>query len=93
MTKARVRGCVPIVYWLDTCSVSSAASGVALDEGTGAVGEGFVVARLAAAGITQVEALGLDTYADADRFYSYRRATHRGEPGYGRQLSLIALAE
>lgn len=53
--------------------------------------EGFVAARLAEAGVTRVEALGLDTYADADRFFSYRRATHRGEPTYGRQLSLIAL--
>ncbi len=55
--------------------------------------EGFVASRLAAAGIVSVQALGLDTYSDPDRFFSYRRATHRGEPGYGRQLSLIALAE
>jgi copper oxidase (laccase) domain-containing protein len=48
-------------------------------------------ARLAAAGVTRAEALGLDTYSDAERFYSYRRATHRGEPDYGRQMSLIAL--
>jgi YfiH family protein len=53
--------------------------------------EGFVVARLAAAGLTRIEALGLDTYSDPDRFFSYRRATHRGEPDYGRQISLIAL--
>ena len=53
--------------------------------------EGYVAARLAAAGVRRVEALGLDTYADPDRFFSYRRATHRGEPTYGRQLSLIAL--
>ena len=54
--------------------------------------ESFVVASLAAAGIARIEALGLDTYADPDRFYSYRRATHWGEPDYGRQLSLIGLA-
>lgn len=53
--------------------------------------EGFVLSRLAAAGLGRVEALGLDTYADADLFFSYRRATHRGEPDYGRQISLIAL--
>ena len=52
---------------------------------------GYVVHRLLAAGIGQVEALHLDTYADADRFYSFRRATHRGEADYGRQLSAIAL--
>ena len=55
--------------------------------------EAYVVARLEAAGIASVEALGLDTYADADRFYSYRRATHRGETDYGRQLSCIAIRQ
>ena len=53
--------------------------------------EAYVAHRLAAAGVRRVEALGLDTYADPDRFFSYRRATHRGEPGYGREISLIAL--
>ncbi len=53
--------------------------------------EGFVAARLAAAGIGRVDAPGLDTYADERRFFSYRRATHRGEPGYGRQIALIGL--
>jgi len=53
--------------------------------------EAYVVARLAAVGIRRIEALGLDTYADKRRFFSYRRATHRGEPGYGRQISLIGL--
>ena len=53
----------------------------------------YVAARLAAAGIGRVENLGLDTYADADRFYSFRRATHRNEPSYGRQLALIGLSE
>ena len=54
--------------------------------------ESFVVASLAAADITRVEALGLDTYADPARFFSYRRATHAREPDYGRQISLIGLA-
>jgi YfiH family protein len=53
--------------------------------------EAYVAARLAASGVGAVERLGLDTYADADRFYSFRRATHRGEPDYGRQFSLIGL--
>ena len=53
--------------------------------------EGFVVSKIADAGLTKIEALGLDTYSDPDRFFSYRRATHRGEPDYGRQISLIAL--
>lgn len=53
--------------------------------------EGFVLSRLAAAGIERVEALGEDTYAQPDRFFSFRRATHKGEPTYGRQVSLIGL--
>jgi len=52
---------------------------------------GYVLHRLSVAGIGQAEALGLDTYADANAFYSYRRATHRGEADYGRQLSAIGL--
>lgn len=54
--------------------------------------EGYVAARLASIGVTQVETLGLDTYADENRFFSFRRATHRAEPDYGRQISLIGLA-
>lgn len=54
--------------------------------------EAYVAARLAAAGVRRIATLGLDTYADPARFFSYRRATHRGEPGYGRQISLIGLA-
>lgn len=53
--------------------------------------EAYVASRLAAAGIRKIELLGLDTYADPERFFSFRRATHRGEPGYGRQISLIGL--
>ena len=53
--------------------------------------EGFVVSRLAEAGLERIEALGEDTYSQPERFFSYRRATHRGEPDYGRQVSLIAL--
>jgi YfiH family protein len=53
--------------------------------------ESYVLHRLAAAGLTRIEAVGLDTYALESRFYSYRRSTHRAEPSYGRQLSLIGL--
>lgn len=55
--------------------------------------EGYVARQLAAAGVDSVRPLGLDTYADPARFHSYRRATHRGEPTTGRQISLIALPE
>ncbi|MBE7202609.1 MAG: peptidoglycan editing factor PgeF [Parafilimonas terrae] len=52
---------------------------------------GFILARLAEADVSTAKALDLCTYADADRFYSYRRATHRGEADYGRLISAIAL--
>jgi YfiH family protein len=55
--------------------------------------EAYVTHRLAAAGLTRIEALGLDTCANEDRFFSYRRATHRGEADYGRQISLIGIVE
>lgn len=55
--------------------------------------EDYVAARLKAAGVGKFEKLGLDTYAHEDRFYSYRRSCHRGEAGYGRQISLIGLME
>jgi len=50
----------------------------------------YTVDRLAAAGVTAV-AMDLCTYAEPARFYSYRRATHLGEPDYGRLLSAIVL--
>jgi YfiH family protein len=53
--------------------------------------QGFVLSRLAEAALCRIEALGEDTYSQPERFFSYRRATHRGEPDYGRQISLIAL--
>jgi hypothetical protein len=53
---------------------------------------GYILHRLSAAGIDKAEALALDTYSDPDRFYSYRRSTHRNEPSYGRQIGLIGLA-
>lgn len=55
--------------------------------------EAYVAHRLAAAGIGRVITLGEDTYAQPQRFFSFRRATHQGEPGYGRQISLIGLPE
>ncbi|MDV3458995.1 peptidoglycan editing factor PgeF [Sphingomonas sp. HF-S4] len=54
--------------------------------------EAYVAHRLASAGIRTVEALGLDTYSDESRFYSFRRATHRGEPDYGRQIAIIGIS-
>jgi YfiH family protein len=53
---------------------------------------GYIAARLKRAGAGAVEDVGLCTYADADRFFSYRRTTHRGEADYGRHVNAIALA-
>jgi YfiH family protein len=53
--------------------------------------EGYVAARLAASGVKRVECLGQDTYSQPDRFFSYRRSCHRGERGYGGQMSMIGL--
>ena len=54
--------------------------------------EGYVAARIAAAGVIHVEAMGKDTYAAPEDFFSYRHATHAGAADYGRQLSMIGLA-
>ncbi|MFK7793612.1 MAG: peptidoglycan editing factor PgeF [Devosiaceae bacterium] len=50
----------------------------------------FTLDRLAAAGI-EARALGRCTYSEPELFYSYRRATHQGEPDYGRLASAIML--
>ncbi len=52
---------------------------------------GYIRARLEGAGIGAIDDLGLCTYADEARFYSYRRSVHRGEPDYGRHVHAIAL--
>ncbi|MDT8344471.1 MAG: peptidoglycan editing factor PgeF [Thermohalobaculum sp.] len=52
---------------------------------------GFLLARLRAEGVAEAVWTGHCTYADAARFFSYRRATHRGEPDYGRLVSAILI--
>jgi hypothetical protein len=54
---------------------------------------GYIADRVQRAGVAGFEDLGLCTYAEPDRFYSYRRTTQRGEPDYGRHISAIALAD
>ncbi|MCY3983070.1 MAG: peptidoglycan editing factor PgeF [Roseovarius sp.] len=51
----------------------------------------FAIGRLRNAGIGEVEWIRHCTYEEADRFYSYRRATHNGDADYGRLISVIAL--
>ncbi len=53
--------------------------------------ESYVAMRLRGAGIARIERLSADTYAREADFYSFRRATHRGEKDYGRELSAIVL--
>ena len=52
---------------------------------------GFVADRLSASGIVLVHPSGGDTAAEADRFFSYRRARLEGEKTFGLGLSAIAL--
>jgi YfiH family protein len=53
---------------------------------------GYIADRVQRAGIGAFEDLGHCTFADPERFYSYRRMTQRGEPDYGRHINAIALA-
>ncbi|MEM6624285.1 MAG: peptidoglycan editing factor PgeF [Pseudomonadota bacterium] len=52
---------------------------------------GFVLNRLREAGVRQAEWTGHCTFSDPERFFSYRRATHAGEPDYGRLVAAIVL--
>jgi len=52
---------------------------------------GYCAAALKAYGVRQSTFCGACTYADEDRFYSNRRALHRGEGDYGRGLSAIVI--
>ena len=53
----------------------------------------YVARRLKQAGVESVDILDACTYEREDEFFSYRRATHRKEPDYGRELSVIMLPE
>lgn len=52
---------------------------------------GFIAMRVEQAGVEGFEDLRCDTYADAGRFFSYRRATHERADDYGRLVSAIVL--
>ncbi|MBE0454920.1 peptidoglycan editing factor PgeF [Roseovarius autotrophicus] len=52
---------------------------------------GYGLWRLRRAGVGHAEWTRHCTYADPDRFYSYRRSTHAGEADYGRLISAIRL--
>lgn len=52
---------------------------------------GFILSRLRASGIESCAWLGECTYGDPKEYFSYRRNTHKGLDGYGRNLSVIIL--
>jgi len=54
---------------------------------------GYVLDALSKLGLKTVQNVSVDTYTDEDRFFSYRRATHREEADYGRGLSAIVLSQ
>lgn len=54
---------------------------------------GYISMHLKKAGVGAVDDLCLDTYSEDERFFSYRRSTHRNEPDYGRLVAAIALKE
>ena len=54
---------------------------------------GYIVNRLKKSNVKTIENLALCTYADEQRFFSFRRTTHRNEAEYGRLIAAIALTE
>jgi YfiH family protein len=52
---------------------------------------GFIIDRLARAGLSKIANMDRDTFSHVARYHSYRRATQAGEADYGRQISMIAL--
>lgn len=53
---------------------------------------GYIRTQLMSAGIVAIEDLGPCTYGEPDRFFSFRRMSHRGESDYGRHINAIALS-
>ena len=53
--------------------------------------KGYAAGRLRGVGVERVEILPYDTCADEELFFSFRRATRRGEERFGVQLSVIGL--
>jgi YfiH family protein len=52
---------------------------------------GYVWERLIRSGVGSIADLGLCTYCDETRLFSYRRSQHHCENDYGRQISAIVL--
>ncbi len=54
--------------------------------------QAYAAHRLGQAGVARIETLMACTYAQEEDFFSFRRATHRRESDYGRQISAIMLS-
>jgi len=54
---------------------------------------GYIADRVQRAGVANFEDLALCTFAEPERFFSYRRMTKLGESDYGRHINAIALAD
>lgn len=54
---------------------------------------GYIKFRLERAGLRNITISGIDTYKQEDDYFSFRRATHRNEKDYGRELSVIAIRD
>ncbi|MBD2843350.1 peptidoglycan editing factor PgeF [Erythrobacter sp. KMU-140] len=52
---------------------------------------GYAVSKLRQLGLAKIEDTARDTFADIERYHSYRRAFQRDEPNYGRQISMIGM--
>jgi YfiH family protein len=52
---------------------------------------GYIAMRLSLVGVPFIKFVGVDTYAEEENCFSFRRATHRGEKDYGRELSAIMI--
>ena len=52
---------------------------------------GYIMARLAGAGLSKIADLSRDTFSHVARYHSHRRSTQACEANYGRQISMIAL--
>jgi copper oxidase (laccase) domain-containing protein len=52
---------------------------------------GYVERRLELSGVGTIRRSPNDTVTEEDSFFSYRRATLRGEKDYGRGISVIML--
>ncbi|MGB6231620.1 MAG: peptidoglycan editing factor PgeF [Litorimonas sp.] len=51
----------------------------------------FILSRLDACGVAGAHWTGHCTYAQEDRYFSYRRSTHQGIADYGRNISTIMM--